>query len=94
MPGFEYEIAATGTTYIREIGLAVRLSVLDADKTDDPKKHPPTTALFDLDAVRFPLRLRNFKKGDRFRPLGMSGSQKLKAFFVDHKISRPPVAQW
>ncbi len=32
--------------------------------------------------------MRNFRPGDRFRPLGVSGTQKLKDFFIDHKIPR------
>jgi tRNA(Ile)-lysidine synthase len=85
---FEYDISGTGTTFVREIGSHLRLSALEADQVGQPKKCPPDTALFDLDAVSFPLKLRSFRQGDRFRPLGMSGSQKLKAFFINHKISR------
>jgi tRNA(Ile)-lysidine synthase len=43
---------------------------------------------FDMDRIRFPLVIRNFCPGDRFSPLGMGGSQKLKKFFIDHKIAR------
>jgi len=38
--------------------------------------------------VRFPLILRNFHPGDRFSPLGMTGTQKVKDFFINNKISR------
>ena len=41
-----------------------------------------------MDKIRFPLVIRNVRPGDRFSPLGLSGSQKLKKFFIDHKISR------
>ena len=34
--------------------------------------------------------LRNRRDGDWFQPLGMSGRQKIKEFFINHKI---PVAQ-
>jgi tRNA(Ile)-lysidine synthase len=30
--------------------------------------------------------LRNRREGDWFQPLGMSGRQKLKSLFIDHKI--------
>jgi tRNA(Ile)-lysidine synthase len=32
--------------------------------------------------------VRNFRPGDRFSPLGMTGTQKLKKFFINNKISR------
>jgi tRNA(Ile)-lysidine synthase len=32
--------------------------------------------------------VRNFRAGDRFSPLGTSGRQKLKKFFIDHKVDR------
>jgi tRNA(Ile)-lysidine synthase len=32
--------------------------------------------------------MRNFRPGDRFQPLGVMGEQKLKEFFIDHKIPR------
>jgi tRNA(Ile)-lysidine synthase len=38
--------------------------------------------------VTFPLKVRNFKHGDRFKPLGMAGSQKVKTFFINHKVPR------
>ena len=48
-------------------------------------------AAFDLDAVRRAegsLHLRNFRPGDRFRPLGMAGHKKLKDLFIDRKVPR------
>lgn len=85
---FEYDILSIQTTSIQEIGISLRLSVCDIGEAFDPKSYPPTTALFDLDAVTFPLKVRNFKQGDRFKPLGMAGTQKVKAFFINHKVPR------
>ena len=87
-PGFEYHIAGTGTTIIREIGTLVNLLVCEAKRVDEFGRYPSTTAFFDLSTVSFPLMVRNFRDGDRFRPLGMHGSQKLKAFFINQKVSR------
>lgn len=36
----------------------------------------------------FPLRLRGWRAGDRFRPSGMCGSKKLQDFFVDLKLTK------
>jgi tRNA(Ile)-lysidine synthase len=38
--------------------------------------------------VEFPLRVRSFLPGDRFRPAGMTGRRKLKNYFIDLKMER------
>lgn len=45
-------------------------------------------AYVDAEKAPFPLRVRNWKKGDRFRPLGMEGTQKLSDFWIDRKVPR------
>ena len=47
---------------------------------------PEEEVFFDFDKLKPPLFLRNRKKGDRFCPLGMKGSKKIKDFFIDLKI--------
>lgn len=46
------------------------------------------TAYFDAHRLSFPLVLRRPKTGDRFRALGMDGSQLLSDFFTQKKISQ------
>jgi tRNA(Ile)-lysidine synthase len=46
-------------------------------------------ANLDLDKIKFPLSIRNWKLGDSFQPLGMKGIKKLSDFFIDNKISIP-----
>jgi tRNA(Ile)-lysidine synthase len=38
--------------------------------------------------ISFPLLIRTFLPGDRFRPTGMTGRRKLKKFFIDLKMER------
>jgi tRNA(Ile)-lysidine synthase len=45
-------------------------------------------AFFDMDRAIMPLRIRKRKHGDRFVPLGMGGSKKLKEFLIELKIDR------
>jgi len=45
-----------------------------------------TEAFLDYARVRPPLKVRNWKKGDKFYPLGMEGEKKLQDFFIDSKI--------
>jgi len=44
-------------------------------------------AYFDADALPEPLVVRNFRRGDRFEPLGMSGRKKVKDLFIDRKVA-------
>ncbi|ABR50616.1 tRNA(Ile)-lysidine synthetase [Alkaliphilus metalliredigens QYMF] len=43
---------------------------------------------FDYDQVKAQLLIRNRMDGDRFYPLGLTGSKKLKDFLIDYKIPR------
>jgi len=49
----------------------------------------PRIELFDYERMRWPLQIRNRKKGDWFIPLGMAGRKKLQDFFTDEKIVLP-----
>jgi tRNA(Ile)-lysidine synthase len=46
-------------------------------------------AALDAERISFPLKLRNWKEGDRFRPLGLSGSKKISDFLINNKIALP-----
>ncbi len=48
----------------------------------------PCSALFDMDQLSGPLTVRRRQPGDRFTPLGMSGSKKLQDFLTDAKVPR------
>ena len=41
-----------------------------------------------MEAISFPLIVRNSRPDDCFSPLGMTGTQKVKKFFIDKKVSR------
>ena len=44
-------------------------------------------ALIDADKLKFPLRLRRWREGDWFQPLGMSGRKKISDYLIDKKVS-------
>jgi len=52
------------------------------------------TALFDIDQLSFPLRIRNYRPGDHFKPLGMRGTKKLKKLFNERKVPLPERDRW
>jgi tRNA(Ile)-lysidine synthase len=86
-PPFEAELISPGRTFVEEIGKEVVIEEANRDQLRDCSG-PPNTALMDYESLQFPLKIRNFRSGDRFRPLGVEGTQKLKDFFVDHKIPK------
>lgn len=45
------------------------------------------TAALDLDKLCFPLRIRTWRQGDAFYPLGMQHKKKISDFLIDAKIS-------
>lgn len=51
-------------------------------------KQDTNSILVDADKLHFPLTIRNWKEGDKFRPFGMRGQQKLSDFFVNQKVNR------
>jgi len=48
----------------------------------------PYTAFLDMDRLTSPLHIRYIRPGDRFMPLGMTGTQKVKNFLINSKIPR------
>jgi tRNA(Ile)-lysidine synthase len=87
LPPFEVELPSPGRTFIEEIGKEVVIEEANRDKFRN-YSGPSTTALMDYESLQFPLKMRNFRPGDRFYPLGVKGTQKLKDFFIDHKVPK------
>lgn len=52
-----------------------------------PEKNS-AVAYIDASKLQYPLKLRNWQTGDKFRPLGMSGFKKLSDLFVDLKMNQ------
>jgi tRNA(Ile)-lysidine synthase len=82
---FHYLLDGTGTYFIEEIGKNIDLVELEPE-TDLNMKGHERRAYLDAEKMQFPLILRNFRPGDRFVPLGMTGHKKIKDFFIDLKI--------
>lgn len=50
-------------------------------------KTTKNVAYLDLNKISFPLTIRNWKKGDRFQPIGMKGAKKVSDLLNDQKIN-------
>lgn len=88
LPRFDYHIRKPETVVIREIRARITFSRISDPGSINPRNTGHRIAFFDMENLRFPLNLRNFQPGDRFSPLGMSGTQKVKDFFINNKIPR------
>ena len=86
---FEYNIdMARGTQEVRvpELGCVFRFRVIDwPGKRAETSRHG---AVLDRDRLRLPLVLRNWRPGDRMRPLGHRNAHKLKRLLNEKRISR------
>ncbi len=86
--GYAYRIERPSSVFVKEYGRHIRFTQSDPSQTPDFAAGGQETVFLDLDKLTFPLTLRNFRPGDRFTPLGMHGSQKVKNFFINSKIPR------
>jgi tRNA(Ile)-lysidine synthase len=84
-PDFSYVIPKPGVFPLKKIGRTLALGEMTVPEPSFSKR-ARWTAHVDAEKIRFPLRVRNFRPGDRFVPLGMKGHKKVKDFFVDQKV--------
>ena len=80
-PGIRLNVP--GITPVPQLGMQVL-----AETGIFPGPDGPWQAVFDLDQVENPVYVRTRMEGDRFQPSGMTGTKKLKAFFIDQKLPR------
>ncbi len=78
--GGEISISACGS-YTMPCG-----GLISVGLSGDQEETGRDVIYLDPEALPFPWRVRYFRKGDRFSPLGTAGSKKLKDLFIDRKI--------
>ncbi len=79
--GFSYMIPSPGRWTFDE--LEVEIEETQAKGLEEERED---VVYLDPEAVKFPIKVRSFKPGDRFVPLGMKSRKKVKDFFIDQKI--------
>jgi len=82
---FCYIIDKPGAFNLETLGCTIQLEEVER-KAMVELKTSAWTACLDADGITYPLMLRNFRPGDRFVPLGMTGHKKVKNFFIDIKV--------
>lgn len=80
---FEAKKIELGENNIKELGIIVSLELIPVEEMDIKKMN---VKYIDFDKVSGELLIRPRKSGDRFSPLGLGGSKKLKDYMIDKKI--------
>ena len=79
-----------------ELGIPIKLpdnNILKSKKIDiyenwQKDAIKSNKCLIDFDKIQLPLKVRNRRNGDKFKPLGLNGFKKIKDFFIDEKIEK------
>lgn len=82
-----YEIPDFGLVNLQEIGYSFNIALISMEDYKSLERDTDSQ-YFDSDQIVGNLAVRNRRPGDRFIPFGMSGSKKLKDYFIDEKISK------
>ena len=64
-----------------------RLTARYVPTSEQPRAHASHVVLADADRLRFPLAVRPWQAGDRFRPLGLNGTKKVSDLLTDAKVA-------
>lgn len=81
--GFELDVDEVDGR-VEVAGASFRLTKMEAGNFEIIKDS--NFACLDLDKLFFPLKMRNWRQGDWFVPLGMKSKKKLSDFMIDEKI--------
>ncbi len=84
---FLYELSYPGDLKLKELGYSFNMEIIEINEKTEFEKSK-YVKYFDLSKIKGKLFFRNRKQGDRFSPFGMSGSKKIKDYFIDEKISK------
>ncbi len=82
-PGTPRPIKIPGRNFVPELGISIEFKVTRAAAVCLGEKN---AAALDFEKIKLPAVIRGRKAGDRFSPLGMTGTRKLKNFLIDKKI--------
>lgn len=89
--GYDYELPIPGEARIETLGTLVRVTTvpyLEARRMYNP------ASLLDASLLRAPLRLRNWRPGDRLHPLHRGSEEKLKRLFQERRIAAERRPTW
>ncbi|HRZ86530.1 MAG TPA: tRNA lysidine(34) synthetase TilS [bacterium] len=94
----QHSLAVPGTTLMEDLSIRVDTEVFPRNELDEtavrkqraaipfPSEMPAGPEYFDLDTLKLPLAIRTRRAGDRYRPIGMAGTKKVKEILIEGKI--------
>ena len=87
---YEYELPLPGQINVYEAGSSIVVQRIAADE------QPGYNAdhLLDAESVPGPLRVRNWRPGDRFWPAHTKSPKKIKELLQEHKVAQPERIFW
>jgi len=87
---YEHELSVPGRTSVPAIGIVIEALRIPADQVGE---YNPDE-LLDMDSLSGPLRVRNWRAGDRFWPAHTKSSKKIKELLQDRHVAQPRRALW
>jgi len=87
---YEYPLAVPGRTEIREAGLAIETQSIPANAIAGYS----SDQLLDADSLPGPLRVRNWRAGDRFWPAHTKSPKKVKELLQQRHVPQLERGQW
>lgn len=86
---FDFSIPAPGLVHLDSLNTTIETSVLSGDQIKNINPGgDPLSVFIDKAKVKGQLRVRQRKNGDRFMPFGLTGTKKLKDYFIEKKVPR------
>lgn len=89
--GYEYAMTVPGEVEIEPVRTLVRLTLVH--RNDGGEMYNPAS-LLDASRLTAPLVLRNWRPGDRMRPLHRGSEEKLKRLFQEKKVPAEKRLMW
>ena len=84
---FEYTVAVPADNNFPELNAVMVATIVEApSRKTSYVLDGKFQAVFDVDQIQMPLKIRSRRAGDRFQPFGMKGTKKVKDFLIDSKI--------
>jgi tRNA(Ile)-lysidine synthase len=89
-PDYEYELSVPGKVSIGELGVTIEVRCVSADATAGYNPQH----LLDAESLPGPLRVRNWRPGDRFWPDHTKSPKKIKELLQERHVPQPDRALW